>query len=393
MLGLISAKKYAVQKILILARYSGKREIHSRNRKATELIAKGWNALKEVDRVVDHTKYDDARLYPLLRTAKRNFELALETDNSNTHARYWLARLHLNYYVPGRCRAVGAALLVEAADMGDPDAQYELALQLRGDNGGYVQMDEKALNYLQKAVDQLHPSALYLMGTIYLTGDCVKKDISKALWCFHRASEKGHPGAAISYGALLLRDLKLLRRLSSPAAMAVQPSPNSTDRPPPAPDPRPHQADVYNPNSTGLDGTGKISFASMVARPTILPRFPEVQLAARQYGVKDGMPSVAFSRAEYQAMTKRFSHTLIAKFQMGRPPMATIRDFMLKSWTPEGRATISSNWDDRHVVIILDSEKDVTSALTFPVRKVCHTFFRLFRWSPDYNQWRIQSFV
>ncbi|CAM8966341.1 unnamed protein product [Rhodiola kirilowii] len=41
MLGLISAKKYAVQKILILARYSGKREIHSRNRKATELIAKG----------------------------------------------------------------------------------------------------------------------------------------------------------------------------------------------------------------------------------------------------------------------------------------------------------------------------------------------------------------
>ncbi|CAM8960397.1 unnamed protein product [Rhodiola kirilowii] len=205
MLGLISAKKYAVQKILILARYSGKREIHSRNRKATELIAKGWNALKEVDRVVDHTKYDDARLYPLLRTAKRNFELALETDNSNTHARYWLARLHLNYYVPGRCRAVGAALLVEAADMGDPDAQYELALQLRGDNGGYVQMDEKALNYLQKAVDQLHPSALYLMGTIYLTGDCVKKDISKALWCFHRASEKGHPGAAISYGALLLR--------------------------------------------------------------------------------------------------------------------------------------------------------------------------------------------
>lgn len=205
MLRLLSAKNSSSQNILISTLALAKREIHSRNRKATELIAKGWNALKEVDRVVDHTKYDDARLYPLLRTAKRNFELALETDNSNTHARYWLARLHLNYYVPGRCRAVGAALLVEAADMGDPDAQYELACQLRGDNGGYVQMDEKALSYLQKAVDQLHPDALYLMGTIYLTGDCVKKDVSLALWCFHRASEKGHAGAAIAYGSLLLR--------------------------------------------------------------------------------------------------------------------------------------------------------------------------------------------
>lgn len=37
---------------------------------------------------------------------------------------------------------------------------------------------------------QLHPDALYLLGAVYLTGDCVKKDIASALWCFHRASEK-----------------------------------------------------------------------------------------------------------------------------------------------------------------------------------------------------------
>lgn len=37
---------------------------------------------------------------------------------------------------------------------------------------------------------QLHPGALYLLGAVYLTGDCVKKDIASALWCFHRASEK-----------------------------------------------------------------------------------------------------------------------------------------------------------------------------------------------------------
>ncbi|XP_065872599.1 uncharacterized protein [Euphorbia lathyris] len=137
-------------------------------------------------------------------TAKENFELALETDNSNTHARYWLSKLHLKYHVPGASKAIGAALLVEAADMGDPDAQYELGCRLRVDND-YVQSDQQAFYFIEKAVDQLHPGALYLLGTVYLTGDCVKKDVASALWCFHRASEKGHAGAAIAYGSLLLR--------------------------------------------------------------------------------------------------------------------------------------------------------------------------------------------
>ena len=97
---------------------------------------------------------------------------------------------------------------------------------------------------------QLHPGALYLLGAVYLTGDCVKRDIASAMWCFHRASEKvsdfslrissmkyeldaqvsvsfiytllisgfvfwllsfdhlqGHAGAAIAYGSLLLKGL------------------------------------------------------------------------------------------------------------------------------------------------------------------------------------------
>ncbi|KAF7846605.1 hypothetical protein BT93_L4031 [Corymbia citriodora subsp. variegata] len=108
------------------------------NKTAMELIAKGWSALKEVDRVIDYCELNDRRLIPLLRTAKENFELALETDNSNTHARYWLAKLHLKYHVPGKCLAVGAALLVEAANMGDPDAQYELGCRLRVEVRNFV---------------------------------------------------------------------------------------------------------------------------------------------------------------------------------------------------------------------------------------------------------------
>uniref|UniRef100_A0A2N9IA17 Uncharacterized protein n=1 Tax=Fagus sylvatica TaxID=28930 RepID=A0A2N9IA17_FAGSY len=172
-----------------LFQFNQQRELHSRNKKAMELIAKGWSALKEVDRVIDYCELNDRRLIPLLKSAKENFELALETDNTNTHAR-------------------GAALLVEAADMGDPDAQYELGCRLRVEND-YVQSDQQAFYYLEKAVDQMHPGALYLLGAVYLTGDCVKKDIASALWCFHRASEKGHTGAAIAYGSLLLRGVQV----------------------------------------------------------------------------------------------------------------------------------------------------------------------------------------
>ncbi|KAF5770115.1 putative tetratricopeptide-like helical domain superfamily [Helianthus annuus] len=154
---------------------------------AMEYIAKGWNALKEVDRVINYCEPRDKRLIPHLKTAKDNFEMALEVDNSNTHARYWLSRL-LKYHVPGQCKAIGAALLVEAADMGDADAQYELGRNLR---------------------IELQPDALYLLGAVYLTGDCVKKDIASALWCFHRASEKGHAVAAIACGSLLIRGYEL----------------------------------------------------------------------------------------------------------------------------------------------------------------------------------------
>lgn len=187
-----------------LMQLNNQRGMHSRNKKAMEFIAKGWSALKEVDRVIDYCELNDKRLIPYLRTAKENFELALEADNSNTHARYWLSKLHLKYHVPGACKAVGAALLIEAAEMGDPEALYKLGCRLRVEND-YVESDQQAFYYIEKAVDMMHPGALYLLGCVYLTGDCVKKDVASALWCFHRASERGHAGAAIAYGSLLLR--------------------------------------------------------------------------------------------------------------------------------------------------------------------------------------------
>nr|GMD60019.1 Protein sel-1 1 like [Ipomoea batatas] len=111
-----------------LFQFIPQRGLHNRNKEAAEFIAKGWNALKEVDRVMDYCELRDRRLFPLLSDAKEKFELALEADNSNTQARYWLSKVHLKYYTPGNS---GVALLVEAAEMGDPDAQYELGRRLR----------------------------------------------------------------------------------------------------------------------------------------------------------------------------------------------------------------------------------------------------------------------
>ncbi|KAF2296028.1 hypothetical protein GH714_035751 [Hevea brasiliensis] len=178
--------------------YNPHREMHSRNKKAMEFIAKGWNALKEVDRVIDYCELNDRRLIPLLRTAKDNFELALEADNSNTHARYWLSKLHLKYHVPGACKAIGAALLVEAADMGDPDAQYELGCRLRVEVGQLASVEWFLCENFASRCSL--PSRCCIFDR-----DCVKKDVASALWCFHRAAEKGHAGAAVAYGSVLLR--------------------------------------------------------------------------------------------------------------------------------------------------------------------------------------------
>ncbi|XP_047965289.1 uncharacterized protein LOC125209748, partial [Salvia hispanica] len=73
----------------------------------------------------------------------------------------------------------------------------------------YAQSVQQAFYYLEKAVDQLHPDALYLLGAVYLTGDCVSQDIPSAIWCFHRASEKGHAASAIAYGSLLLAGVRI----------------------------------------------------------------------------------------------------------------------------------------------------------------------------------------
>ncbi|CAM8982810.1 unnamed protein product [Rhodiola kirilowii] len=129
----------------------------------------------------------------------------------------------------------------------------------------------------------------------------------------------------------------------------------------------------------------KLSFAAATSKPLLQPRFQPIPLSSRQYGQVDGKPTVYFTTAEFDAGAALFRHSLIAKFTLGRPSIAEIRTVFKENWRITGRATISEIYDGRHLMIILDSEDDAKIALTSPIRKVGHSMFRLFRYTPDYS--------
>lgn len=67
-------------------------------------------------------------------------------------------------------------------------------------------------------MSQLHPGALYLLGAVYLTGDCVREDIGSAMWCFHRAAQKVSNDVPAAQLLLKVDTFCLLRRVAAPSA-------------------------------------------------------------------------------------------------------------------------------------------------------------------------------
>lgn len=63
---------------LLISMILSQRGMHTRNKKAMELIAKGWSALKEVDRVIDYCELNDKRLIPLLRVMFTKISMCLD---------------------------------------------------------------------------------------------------------------------------------------------------------------------------------------------------------------------------------------------------------------------------------------------------------------------------
>ncbi|KAL9676488.1 hypothetical protein QQ045_004702 [Rhodiola kirilowii] len=123
---------------------------------------------------------------------------------------------------------------------------------------------------------------------------------------------------------------------------------------------------------------------SNVAKTKPSSRFPPIQLASRQYGSKDGKPSISFTPAELQVGVDYLKFSLMAKFSGGRPPIEDIRKAFSTAWTLIGQCSIGA-WDARHILIVLDTEQDARRVLVHPMRKLGHSLFRVFRWMKDFS--------
>ncbi|KAL9667556.1 hypothetical protein QQ045_001918 [Rhodiola kirilowii] len=121
-----------------------------------------------------------------------------------------------------------------------------------------------------------------------------------------------------------------------------------------------------------------------MARSHVGIKFPEIHLAPRQYAIKDGRPTVSFTRTEIQPGLDRLQFAIVAKFSVDQPPVEEIRRVFVSSWGLDVGVTISA-LDGRHILIILQSEEAANRVLAHPSRKVGQSLFRLFRWLADFH--------
>lgn len=87
-----------------------------------------------------------------------------------------------------------------AADAGDADAQYRLAMVYVSGMFGFPDPDAAAA-LLQKAADGGSMDAVYELGVCYMNGEGVPFDPKKAEECFITAGEAGNVDAMIALGA------------------------------------------------------------------------------------------------------------------------------------------------------------------------------------------------
>ena len=88
-----------------------------------------------------------------------------------------------------------------AAKQNYPEAQFNLgSIYL---NGKYVVRDiNKAIHYYSLAADQSTPQAEFNLGVIYLNGKYVVRDINKAIHYFSLASNQNYPEAQFNLGII-----------------------------------------------------------------------------------------------------------------------------------------------------------------------------------------------
>lgn len=122
----------------------------------------------------------------------------------------------------------------------------------------------------------------------------------------------------------------------------------------------------------------------VVTKPNTFSSISSDLITPTSTDLKKGKLATAFTGAKVQpAGARRFNFSLVAKFTTGKPSLADIQRAFQSHWHIKGRATTSEIWDNRHVLVILEYEEDISAALANTFRKLGHEMIHVFRWSMD----------
>jgi hypothetical protein len=95
-------------------------------------------------------------------------------------------------FVKGNAEKTDLDYLQEAADWGEPQAQYQLARQLE-EGEGVKKNQRLAFESYQKAADQGHLLALTFLGLCFQHGIGTGKDLKRGIECFEKAATQDVP--------------------------------------------------------------------------------------------------------------------------------------------------------------------------------------------------------
>jgi hypothetical protein len=98
----------------------------------------------------------------------------------------------------------GAAALEAAAESGDRDSQYQLAmvLQEESESSGDFSVRDTSIRWLEEAAANGHPQAQAEMGALYLAGRGVLQDFSAAASWYEKAARQGDTAAMYELGRM-----------------------------------------------------------------------------------------------------------------------------------------------------------------------------------------------
>ncbi|MDD3311240.1 tetratricopeptide repeat protein [Pseudodesulfovibrio sp.] len=123
-------------------------------------------------------------------TAAANYQEA--ADDGDKDAQYHLAVMYAEGQGVGKDLAKAAGLLKRSADQGQTDAQLMLGLfNIYGD--GVPADPEAGARLIARAAEAGSDVAMYYLGNLYAAGLGVEKDAAKGLYWMRQAREHGFP--------------------------------------------------------------------------------------------------------------------------------------------------------------------------------------------------------